>query len=230
METKEISIKDCLTEAIELYKNNFFLVIITSAIAIVGSALTIGVLAGPLIAGLFLVLLKLYDQQLSGVDGPKPEVGEVFQAFDKFKDTFLFFLGFILVNIIVDGICSIIPGIGGYLSFAISLALATAVMFAIPLIAENGSAAIDAVKESIEKTKPNFLQLAVLVLIGQLIASIGVFIFGVGVFITAPFYILITTIAYRKYCNTTPALASKSSEAVVSSEAEEDKGRMRKVN
>ncbi len=58
MESKEISIKECVSEALDLYKNNFFLVLVTTAIAMIGSGITIGILAGPLLVGLFLIFLK----------------------------------------------------------------------------------------------------------------------------------------------------------------------------
>ncbi len=230
MESKEISIKECVSEALDLYKNNFFLVLVTTAIAMIGSGITIGILAGPLLVGLFLIFLKLYDMRQAGVDTPKPEIGDLFQGFDKFKESFLFVLGFILVSIIVNALTSLLPAIGGIASFAGGVAVATAAMFAIPLIAEKGMTAMDAAKQSLESSKQNFLQFALLVLIGQLAASVGAFLFGIGLFLTAPIYLLIVAVAYRKYCSSTPMTLTASSETSTEADEDGDAARMRKVN
>ena len=84
----EVNVKfgEWIEKGFNLYKENFGILVLASLIAVIVSAITVGVLAGPMAAGVLLVVFQLHDRK-----EPKPEVGTLLKGFDFFLNSFLFF-------------------------------------------------------------------------------------------------------------------------------------------
>jgi len=59
-----------------LYRDNFVVLVLASLIAIILSAVTMGILSGPMFAGLVLIILSCLDKK-----EPKAEIGDIFKGF-----------------------------------------------------------------------------------------------------------------------------------------------------
>ncbi|MBW2202607.1 MAG: hypothetical protein JRF52_00565, partial [Deltaproteobacteria bacterium] len=85
MDEVEVKFGEWIEKGFNLYKENFGILVLASLIAVVLSMVTVGVLAGPMAAGVILITLGLADKK-----EPKPEVGTLFKGFEYFLDSFLF--------------------------------------------------------------------------------------------------------------------------------------------
>jgi hypothetical protein len=132
-EYKPLDFGDVLKRAFDLYKENLGLLIVVHLVGGLPSLCTIGILAGPLYAGVSLVMLALYDRK-----DPKPVVGDLFKGFDFFLPAFLLFLVVCAVMIPVSMITGPLSSIAG-------LVAGTVTMFSYFLIVErkNGFLARD---------------------------------------------------------------------------------------
>ena len=74
MDKIQVKFGDWIEAGFNLYKNNFGTVVLASVFAVVIGAVTAGLLAGPMPAGLVLVTLQLLDRR-----EPPPEAGNVFK-------------------------------------------------------------------------------------------------------------------------------------------------------
>jgi len=117
----KVDIGGWLTETWELYKANFGLMLVATLVAALLGGLTCGVLAGPMFAGLTLVILRV-----SRRSEPAPQIGDVFKGFDFFLQSLLL----VVVLAVVYMALSFIPVIGGLAGLLIS----PLVMFAMPLV------------------------------------------------------------------------------------------------
>ena len=79
MEKVDVKFGEWIEEGFNLYKNNFGTLVLACVIALVLSTVTIGILTGPMIAGLIIVTLQLLRKE-----HPKPDAGKVFRGFDYF--------------------------------------------------------------------------------------------------------------------------------------------------
>jgi len=85
MPTSEVRVGAWVARGINLYKNNFVLLVATHFVAVMLSVVSLGVLAGPMFAGLYMICLRLVD-----ATDPPPEVGDLFHGFQYFLQPFLF--------------------------------------------------------------------------------------------------------------------------------------------
>ena len=85
MSKVQVKFGDWIEGGFNLYKANFGTLVLASIFVVVISAITAGILAGPMLAGLALVTLQLLDRK-----GPQPEAGRVFKGFDYFLQSLLF--------------------------------------------------------------------------------------------------------------------------------------------
>jgi uncharacterized protein involved in cysteine biosynthesis len=183
---------DWIKEGFNLYKNNLGLLILSSLIAFLLSGITLGILGGPMIAGLIGIILRLRDGEQ-----PPPAVGDVFQGFQRFLPSFLF--GIVWGAIIVVGclILAFIPCLGQLLSIALCLAASAFLMFGLYLIVDQNMDFWPASMASIEKVKPAFFPYLGLAVVAGVIGEIGALACGIGVCVTMPIYFAIIAVAYR---------------------------------
>lgn len=200
----KVDIGAWLKEAFDLYKNHFTLLLLANLIAGLLSAVTLGILAGPLGVGVIAITLAALDQRT-----PLPTAGDVFQGMKFFLPAFLVVLmagGAIFLGVLVCQLsCVLSPA-----SPLVALAISTATLFALPLVYERRLDAWAAVKTSFEMAKPSFWLLLAYVLVFQFAAGLGMIACVIGVVFTAPFAACAIAVAYRKFA---PAGSSGASEA-----------------
>jgi hypothetical protein len=181
-----------MQEAFDLYKRNFAVLLLVNLIAAVLSSLTVGVLSGPLYAGVCIVTLALLDRR-----EPAPQVGEVFEGMKFFLPSFLFMLILGVVAIvgylILAATCILIPLIPVGMMFLMGVT-----MFSLFLIVEQRLDAWQSIVRSFEMVKQSFWPLIALSILASLAGSVGGFLCGVGAFLTMPFYYCALAVAYRK--------------------------------
>jgi len=191
----EVKFGEWIEKGFNLYKENFSILVLASLIAILLSVVTIGILAGPMLAGLILITLKLLDRK-----EPKPEVGELFKGFDYFLQSFLFIVVWGVAVFIAMFIVGLVPLIGSLASLFLSLAAGALLMFGLFLIVDKGIDFWPASLESFNVVKANFWPFLGLSIVAGIIGSIGAIACGIGVVITLPIQYCILSVAYRDVC------------------------------
>jgi len=192
MQKAQVKFGEWIEKGFNLYKENFGTLVLASILAVVIGTVTIGILAGPMIAGLALVTLELLDRKQ-----PKPDAGKVFKGFDYFLNSFLFVIVWGLAVLIGSVILGIIPVIGQLASIFLVYAAQAFLMFGIFLIVDRQKDFRTASMESINTVKTNFWPFFGLSAIAGIIGSIGAIAFGIGIVFTIPVQGCILTVAYR---------------------------------
>ena len=193
MQKVQVKFGDWIEAGFNLYKNNFGILVLASVFAVVIGAITAGVLAGPMLAGLVLVTLQLLDRK-----EPPPEAGTVFKGFDYFLQSFIFVIVWGLGILIGSVVLGVIPVIGQLASIAFVYAAQAFLMFGMFLIVDRKMGWLPASAESINTVKTNFWPFFGLSTVAGIIGSLGAIAFGIGVVFTIPIQGCILAIAYRE--------------------------------
>jgi len=192
MEKVQVKFSEWIESGFNLYKNNFGVLVLASLIATVLSVVTVGILAGPMMAGVLLITLALFDKQ-----EPKPDVGSVFKGFDFFLNSFLFVLVWGVGLVVVSFLLCLVPCIGQLAALFVIFAAQAFLMFGLFLIVDKQMEFWPASMESVEKVKTNFWPFLGFCVVVCIIGSIGAILCGIGVILTAPIQACILTVAYR---------------------------------
>lgn len=184
MENGKVDIGGWISESFELYKANFALLCVATLLALLLSVFTCGVLAGPLWAGLTLIILRV-----SRNEQPEPQIGDVFKGFDFFLQSLLY----VVVLFVAGFVLGFIPMLGQVAPFL----LMPLVMFAMCLIVDQKLEFWPAIVASFEKAKTEYVSLLVYWLVASLISVAGGILCGVGAILTAPFSAIAAVVAYR---------------------------------
>ena len=165
-----------IKQAWRLFVKDLGPLLIAGLIAVALSVLTLGVLAGPLTAG-------LYGMSAGRVrEGRQPEVGQVFDELDRFWS----FFGAALVLVVLIGL-AMLTIVGGFL-------LATIWLYVFPLMVDRGMSLGEAMKTSKDMVLENgFWEHLALVLILAVIASIAN---GALAIIATPFVVVTIAASY----------------------------------
>ena len=193
MQKVDVKIFEWIEQGWHLYRNNFGTLVLASVIALVLSAITIGILIGPMIAGLIVLTLQLLRKE-----APKPDAGRVFRGFNYFLNAFLFMVIWGLTIFIGSAILAIFPLIGQLLSFFFIYAAQAFLMFGLYLIVDKQMSFWPASRESIRTVKTNFWWFLALSSIASIIGSIGAIAFGIGIVLTIPIQVCILAVAYEE--------------------------------
>lgn len=175
-----------------LYKENFVVLVLANLIAVILSAVTLGILSGPMFAGLVLIILALIDKK-----EPKAEIGDIFKGFDYFLDSFLFVIVWGAISIALTLLLNFIPCAGQVLSILVSIVISTLIMFGMFLIVERKMNFWPASMASINLVKANFFPFAGLLIVAGVLGYIGTLACGIGMIITLPIGACILAVAYR---------------------------------
>lgn len=202
MNKVEVKFGEWIQKGFDLYKANLGPLIVAALLTVVLSVVTIGILAGPLYAGLVLMTLGFLDKQ-----EPKPQIGDVFKGFEVFLQSFLFFLVWCVISLVISFGLSLIPCLGPILSMLVSWAISTCLMFGLFLIADKRLDFWPASMDSFNAVKTNFWPFLGLYLVASIIGSIGAIACGIGVIVTLPITVCILAVAYREIF-TMPAAAA----------------------
>ncbi len=193
MQKVNVKMGEWIEQGFNLYKNNFATLVLASAIALVLSTITIGILTGPMIAGLIIIALQLLRKE-----EPKPDAGRVFRGFHFFLSAFLFMVIWGLAILIGSFILSLFPVIGQLLSLFLVYAAQAFLMFGLFLIVGKQMNFWPASQQSIQTVKTNFWPFLGLSAIASIIGSIGAIAFGIGIVLTIPIQVCILTVAYEE--------------------------------
>jgi uncharacterized membrane protein len=187
----EVKLNEWLQEGFELYKQNFGVLVLSSLVAMVLSGITLGILAGPMFAGMAIICLGLYDKQ------PR-QVGDLFKGFGFFVQTFLFVLVWGIILFVLSIILNIIPLLGQLASMALGLGASALLMFSFFLMVEKGMAFWPASMASIAMVRSNLWPFIGFGALAALIGGIGAIACGIGMIFTLPMQWCFVTVAYRE--------------------------------
>jgi len=179
-----------LKRSLELYGKNFVPVFLATLITALVSGITFGLLAGPLLGGLFVFLRKT-------IDGEKPELGEIFSRFDKFLPTFLVILITFLVGLVISVIGGI-PVIGRLFSLAAGSLVSLISFMAIGYVIDKDLSPVDAIKRSLQAFFTEPLAVWIYSLAIFIIGGIGALIYFFPVVFTMPFGVIGAVLAYNE--------------------------------
>ena len=193
MEKVDVKFGEWIEEGFNLYKENFGILVLVSLIAVIVSAITVGVLAGPMAAGVLLIVFQLHDRK-----EPKPEAGTLLKGFDFFLNSFLFFIVWGIAIFVVSFILSFVPCIGQVASLFVVFVAHALLMFGMFLIVDRNMEFWPASVESFNMVKRNFWPFLGFSIVSNLIGSIGAVAFGIGVVFTLPIQVCILMVAYRE--------------------------------
>ena len=192
MDEVEVKFGEWIEKGFNLYKENFGILVLASLIAVVLSMVTVGVLAGPMAAGVILITLGLVDKK-----EPKPEVGTLFKGFEYFLDSFLFVILWGIALFAVSVVVGFVPCIGQLASIFVVFVAHALLMFGLFLIVDRRREFWPASLESFDRVKPNFWPFLGFSVVTNIIGSIGAIACGIGVIFTLPIQACILTVAYR---------------------------------
>jgi hypothetical protein len=193
MQKTDVHIGKWIEAGFNLYKNNFTTLVLAALIALVLSTVSIGILTGPMIAGLIIITLQLLRKT-----EPRPEAGAVFKGFGYFLNSFLFTIIWGMAILIGSLVVGWFPIIGQLLSLFLVYAAQAFLMFGLYLIVDRQMDFWPASQLSIQTVKANFWPFFGLAAIASIIGSIGALAFGIGVVLTIPIQICILTVAYHE--------------------------------
>lgn len=193
MDKVDVKFGEWIEKGFNLYKENFGILVLVSLIAVIVSAITVGVLAGPMAAGVLLVVFQLQDRK-----EPKPEVGTLLKGFDFFLNSFLFFIVWGIAIFVVSLILGLVPCIGQVASLFVVFVAHALLMFGMFLIVDRNMEFWPASVESFNMVKRNFWPFLGFSIVSNLIGSIGAVACGIGVVFTLPIQVCILMVAYRE--------------------------------
>jgi uncharacterized membrane protein len=217
MDKIQVKFGEWFEKGFELYKTNFSILILASLIAVVLSGVTLGILAGPMLAGLLLITLGLFDKK-----EPKPEMGSLFKGFDYFLNSFLFVVVWGAALFVASMILQLVPCIGQLASLFLVFAAQAFLMFGLFLIVDMRMAFWPATVESYNKVKTNFWPFFGFSIVASIIGSIGAIACGIGVALTLPIQACILTTAYREVYGVAERQADLEGEQLPPATASED--------
>jgi hypothetical protein len=173
---KGLDIARVFKQAWRLFVDDIGPLLIGALVACILSVLTLGILAGPLAAGLYGMVVGRVR------DGRRPEVGDVFGQFHRFGA--FFFAALVLVVLI--GLASITI-VGGFL-------LATIWLYVFPLMVDRGMGLGEAMKTSKDMVlEGGFWEHLALVIVFVVISAVADGLLGL---LATPFMIVAVTVAY----------------------------------
>ena len=189
MKNDSADIGTWLERGFDLYRTNLEMLVPACAIAVVLGACTLGVLSGPMLAGLLAITLGLYDR-----NAIKPKPGDIFTGFDRFVPAFLFLLAWVMIPL---GVLMWVPRIGWLLCLAWTFLVMPLGSFGLFLILERGMDFWTASMESIETARRRYMTVAAVHAVAAILGSLGFVACGIGVVITMPLYCCVMAVSYR---------------------------------
>ncbi|NPE28212.1 glycerophosphodiester phosphodiesterase [Methanococcoides sp. SA1] len=170
--------EDIFRRSWNAFKDNVAAFIVATIIVVLGSIFIVTI--APLFYGLTYMAVK-------GLRGEKVEINDVFEGFNYFvKSWVLLLVSVILISI--GYMLLILPGI----------ILSILLIYSLPLLVIKDYGAMDAIKESIEISKQNFVDSLVLLIIVAIISTIGGITY-LGTFVTTPIITLALVAAAMSY-------------------------------
>lgn len=186
--------------AFTIYKENFVVLCVAALLVVLLSILSVGILYGPMVVGLNLMVLRFVDGSED-----EPKIGDVFRGFNYFVPAFVFVLVWGLIFYVVMFILSFVPCAGEVINLILSVVVPACLMFALFLIPDQKLDFWTASVKSFEMVKSNPLPFIGLSVLAGILGSVGAVLCGVGVALSLPLYALIVGQAYRDVFGTSSA-------------------------
>lgn len=216
---------ECLKQGWEMIKDQYWLFVGMSVVCVlIGNAVPLGILAGPMMCGLFLALLKQRA-------GEPVEFGTLFKGFDFFKDgmiagvlhTVPMYLIIAPIYVIYVAMLVTMSASGGRgqdpsaaLGFMAVLGIWLPIMmilliilsigfaFVFPLIVDRRLSGVNAIKHSFKAGMANFWSLFGLLLLNGLLGFAGALVCGVGLYFVLPITFAALAVAYTQVFGSAP--------------------------
>ncbi len=192
MEPIEVKLGEWFEQGVRLYKENMAKLIPATLVAIILSVASGGILAGPMLIGLIMIVLGLLRRH-----HPEPEISDIFKGFRFFVNAVVFVLGWGLVLSLGSMILLLIPGVGLLVVLFFIYSALAFLMFGPFLILDRNMDFWAATLTSFHAVKSNFWPFLSVSAVAGVIGSIGCIAFGIGVIVTFPIQICILTVAYE---------------------------------
>lgn len=192
-----LDIGGCISRSWELLKSDFWAIVgVTLVVIVVGLVARFIPFIGWLVGLLFSGVLYggLYFYFLKKVRGQPAELGDAFSGFSVAFGPLVLTSILVILLTMVGFVCLILPGI--YLAIAYS--------FAYLLVIDRKMEFWVAMEVSRRVITAQWWRMFGLVILGAIIAALGVLGLGVGIFITMPIFIGALVYAYESLCNPPP--------------------------
>jgi hypothetical protein len=219
-QTRVVKPVECLKGGWELIKDQYWLILgMTIVGMLIGSALPLAILLGPMMCGLYLTFFKMRKRE-------PIEFATLFKGFDYFGQSviatlfhiipimaiiipayFLFYVAIILVAVASQGSDSgAAAGLLFFLIFAafffvlilVVILISIGFLFAYPLIVDRRLSGLEAVKLSFRGAYSNFWGLLGLMFLGYLLSIAGLLVFIIGVYLAVPITYAAVAVAYEQ--------------------------------
>ena len=181
----------CFNQAWETYKKHLLLLTGATLVAMILTSVSLGILTGPITAGLITLIFKLMDND------PDAKFEDIFSQFGTFITTFLLCLAWSAAGVIAFLILTLVPLVGQLASMVLGLGLCIFLTFAVLQAALKGMDFIQASQSAFEMIKKDFWILICYVAVAEILGNIGIIACGIGVVFTMPMFFLMLATAYR---------------------------------
>lgn len=186
-------------DTVKPYLGTYILIALVAGLL---SAVTVGILAGPLVCGWFMIVLRQRRDPAY-----EPQFGDLWKGFEVFGQSFLAWLTIAILAGIAGGIVSVIasiiaavPVVGQILApmtgAVIAVAMMVVFLYTFPLIADRRMDFIPAIQLSAETTAAQFGPYAGFAFILYLLNAIGSALCLVGSLVTNPIVMASVAAAY----------------------------------
>jgi hypothetical protein len=184
-----IALGDWLSGGWQIYKENAALMSLATVLGGLLSVASVGILAGPLLMGMLRMAFKT-------MRGERPNMGDLFNWQGRFLQAFVTFLIFALVHVGLTGLGG--NSLHGLLSLVVTPLLTVMLGLTMSSILERG---LDVARAINEAARVIFSKDAVMWWVTGLVFSAisfgGTIACGIGVFVTLPWMIAASAVAYR---------------------------------
>lgn len=175
-----------IQQSIDLYLKNFGTLFVAGLVAGLLTCVTFGILAGPVIGGFLVLILKV-------MRGEKGEFNEIFAHFDKFIPTFITSL-ICFAAILIAGI---IPVLNIILGLVFNPLISFVWAMALIKVIERNIEPMDAIKEGIEMIKTNPVMIWLYCLVMGILSMVGAIALLIGIIFTSPLSSIGMAVAYK---------------------------------
>ena len=182
-----VRVIEWINRGCNLYSRNFVLILVGVICAMTASIITAGALLGPMLGGIFLVLLKIIRRNeqniknLLATQSEMPIPADVFQGLEYFKPTMFVYVPLWLLCISLKFFLSQIPWVGWIISNVIIIILGTFTMFVIPFIVDQGLPPLRAIARNIRAVRTAGIEFVVFFFVVSMISSMTLILLWVGI-------------------------------------------------
>lgn len=190
MTVLDVRFSDWIQRGITLFIDNAVLLILSGAAAMAISGVTLGLLTGPMLAGMSWIIAQLMDERLA-----KPSVNDLFRGFDHVVPTIPVTAGFYVIAA-AGYVASLLPAPGFVLNaVVVSVGGAIGVLCVFHLVVRKTLPRESAVFWW-ELFKANWGPLLGFFILLALIGGSGALLLFVGLVVTVPLYLCIMGVAF----------------------------------